>query len=34
MAVSEYLPVPVDDGTCNHLVGKCIPDISLLAASG
>jgi len=27
------LPVPVDDGACNHLPGKRLPDIALLATS-
>jgi len=27
------LPVPMDDGACNHLPGKRLPDIALLATS-
>jgi len=28
------LPIPVDDGTCAHLPGKELPDLSLLSTSG
>lgn len=30
----EGLPVPVDDGACNHLVGKSLPQIDLPSTSG
>jgi peroxiredoxin len=29
----EGLPVPVDDGACDHLMGLLIPDISLISTS-
>jgi peroxiredoxin len=28
------LPVPEDDGACDHLVGRAVPSISLIATSG
>jgi peroxiredoxin len=30
----ENLPVPEDDGACDHLPGKSLPDISLTATNG
>lgn len=30
----EGLPVPQDDGACNHLAGMTVPDVSLVATSG
>jgi len=30
----ENLPVPDDDGACRHLVGRHLPDVSLLSTSG
>lgn len=30
----EGLPVPVDDGVCNHLIGLPIPDIKLKSTNG
>ena len=30
----KNLPIPVDDGACNHLVGSRIPAIALAATSG
>lgn len=30
----KNLPIPTDDGACDHLVGSRIPAISLLATSG
>jgi peroxiredoxin len=38
MTVSEKLPtdlpIPMDDGACNHLLGKQIPAVSLSSTSG
>ncbi len=28
------LPVPVDDGACDHLLGRSLPDISLMSTAG
>jgi peroxiredoxin len=28
------LPVPVDDGACNHLIGMSLPDLSLISTKG
>ena len=30
----KNLPVPMDDGACNHLVGSRIPAVALVATSG
>src|SRR5215218_7796042 len=30
----DNLPVPMDDGACDHLVGLAVPSISLAATSG
>lgn len=30
----DNLPVPDDDGACRHLVGRHLPDVSLLSTSG
>jgi peroxiredoxin len=30
----EDLPIPVDDGTCDHLSGLRLPDITLLSTAG
>jgi len=30
----DYLPKPIDDGACDHLVGMKLPDIDLLATDG
>jgi peroxiredoxin len=30
----ENLPIPTDDGACNHLLGQLIPDISLESTNG
>jgi peroxiredoxin len=30
----DNLPIPVDDGACDHLLGSRIPSIALLATSG
>jgi len=30
----EGLPIPVDDGACNHLLGESIPSVSLLSTEG
>lgn len=30
----DNLPIPVDDGACNHLLGAGIPSIPLVATSG
>jgi peroxiredoxin len=30
----DDLPVPVDDGACDHLTGRAVPTTSLLATSG
>lgn len=32
-SLPEQLPVPPDDGACNHLSGKLIPDIPLVSTS-
>ena len=32
-ALPDNLPVPTDDGACDHLVGMALPDISLLATT-
>ncbi len=28
------LPEPYDDGACNHLLGKCLPDVLIDATNG
>ena len=33
-ALPEDLPVPVDDGACDHLPGSRLPDVELLATDG
>ncbi|MDQ3835877.1 MAG: hypothetical protein M3270_02935 [Thermoproteota archaeon] len=30
----QDLPVPVDDGACNHLAGTRLPSIALMSTSG
>ena len=30
----EGLPIPTDDGSCNHLIGMSIPNIKLKATNG
>jgi peroxiredoxin len=30
----DDLPVPIDDGVCDHLVGRVIPDVELRSTSG
>ena len=30
----DYLPKPIDDGACDHLVGMKLPDIDLMATDG
>ena len=30
----EDFPRPIDDGTCDHLIGMKLPDIDLLATGG
>jgi len=30
----DNLPVPIDDGACDHLLGLKLPDMTLLATSG
>lgn len=30
----QYLPVPIDDGACNHLLGTQLPSITLKSTSG
>jgi len=32
--VPEDLPVPVDDGACDHLQGKKVPSVSLPSTAG
>jgi peroxiredoxin len=34
LQLPEDLPVPIDDGACNHLVGLAVPSLSLTATSG
>ena len=37
MSLSELpadLPVPIDDGACDHLVGRAVPALSLVATTG
>lgn len=34
MELPDNLPVPVDDGACDHLPGASVPNISLRATSG
>jgi len=34
MAALEYLPVLVNDGTCNHLIGQRMPNSSLPGTCG
>ncbi len=31
---TEDLPIPIDDGACNHLLGRIIPAVSLSSTSG
>lgn len=33
-AIPENLPVPVDDGACNHLLGMNIPSVPLESTAG
>ena len=33
VALPSNLPVPLDDGACNHLIGLRLPDIALLASN-
>lgn len=33
-SLPENLPIPVDDGSANHLLGKKLPEISLAATTG
>lgn len=32
--IPDNVPVPVDDGACNHLTGKSLPSIALTSTSG
>ncbi|NOT83279.1 MAG: peroxiredoxin [Methylococcaceae bacterium] len=33
-AIPHELPVPLDDGACDHLVGLLLPEVGLLATTG
>jgi peroxiredoxin len=33
-SLPNNLPVPIDDGACDHLLGVALPNISLLATNG
>ena len=34
LQLPEDLPVPIDDGACDHLVGLALPDLALPSTSG
>ena len=33
-ALPDDLPVPVDDGSCDHLIGMTVPDLDLPTTNG
>jgi hypothetical protein len=33
-AIPDNLPIPIDDGACDHLLGLKIPSVTLLSTTG